>query len=181
MTSLVTFTNVANGRIVFFFGRFVDAIELVLASADPIGRYHHSFQAINFLELVGFCVGRPCHAAQLSVQTEIVLEGDGGHGLVFSLNGHAFLGLHSLVQAIAPAATRHETPREFVNDDDLAFLHHIVLIAVIDVLGAQGRREVVHERNVGGIVKACTFGNEPRAGQNAFGFFVPLFGQEHLV
>ena len=109
------------------------------------------------------------------------MEGDGGHGLVLSLNGYTFFGFNRLVQAVAPAATRHETACEFVNDDDFTFLHHIVLIAVIDVLGAQCSREVVHERNVGGVVKACTFRNEACTGQNAFCFFVSLFGQEHLV
>ena len=154
---------------------------MVFTAADAVGRNDHRFQTIDFLELVGLGVGRAGHTPQLAVQTEIILEGDGGHGLVFSLNGYALFGLDRLVQAITPAATRHEAAREFINNNDLAFLHHIVLIAVIDVVGPQGCREMVHERNVGGVIKTCAFRDEPCAGQNAFGFFMTLFGQEHLV
>ena len=154
---------------------------MVFTAADAVGRNDHCFQAIDFLELVGLGVGRAGHAPQLAVQTEVILEGDGSHGLVFSLNGYALFGLDRLVQAIAPAAACHETAREFVDDDNLALLHHIVLIAVIDVVGPQGSGEMVHERNVGGVIKTCAFRDEPCVGQNTFSFFVTLFGQEHLV
>ena len=133
------------------------------------------------MKLVGFGVGCTRHATQLAVQTEIVLEGDGRHGLVFSLNGHSFFGFHGLVQTIAPTTARHETTCELIDDDNLALLHHIVLIAVIDVIGAQCSREVMHERNVGGIVKASAFRDEARTGQNTLCIFVTLFGQENLV
>ena len=154
---------------------------MVLATADAIGWNDHRFQAINFLELVGFSVGCTGHASQLAVQTEVVLEGDGSHGLVFSLNGHTFFGFDRLVQTIAPSAAGHETTGELVHNDNLTLLHHVVLIAVVNVMGTQGRREVVHERNVGRVVKACAFRNEPSVGQYGFGFFMALFGQEHLV
>ena len=181
MATLKTFPNVGNGSVVFFWRRFVNAIELVLAAADAVWWNDHGFQTVNFLELVGFGVCCTGHATQLAVQTEVVLEGDGSHGLVFSLNGHTFFGFDRLVQAIAPAAARHETACELVHNDNLTLLHHIVLIAVVDVIGPQGCREVVHERNVGRIVKTCAFRNEPSVRQNAFGFFMTLFGQKHLV
>ena len=133
------------------------------------------------MELEGFCISRTCHTSQFSVQTEIVLEGDRGHGLVLSLNGYALFGFDCLVQAIAPAAAGHETACELVHNNNLTLLHHIVLVSVVDVTGTQGSRELVHERNVGRVVKACAFRNETRAGQNAFSFFMPLFGQKHLV
>ena len=177
----MAFANVGNGGVVFFWRRFVNTIELVFASADAIGRYHHGFQTVDFLELVGFCVSRTRHAAQLSVQAEIVLEGNGGHGLVFSLDGHAFFGFHRLMQTIAPTAACHETARELVDDDNFTLLDHIVLVAVINVIGAQSSREVVHERNVGRIVKTGTFRDEARACQNSFSIFVTLLGQKHLV
>ena len=92
-------------------------------------------------------VGRARHARELGVEAEVVLEGDGGQCLVFGLDGHAFLGFYGLVQAVAPAAAGYEVARKFINDDDFravfAVLHHVVLVAVIQVRGAQGGVEVV--------------------------------------
>jgi len=99
----MTFADVGNGRDVLFLGGLVDAVELVLALARSIGRNDHRLQTVDFLELVGFGVGRARHAGQLGVQTEVVLEGDGCQRLVLWLDRHALLGLHRLVKTIAPA------------------------------------------------------------------------------
>ncbi len=42
------------------------------------------------------------------------------------------------MQAVAPAPSRHQAPGELVHDDDLAALHQVVLVALEQVLGAQG-------------------------------------------
>ena len=154
---------------------------MVFTAADTVRRNDHRFQTVNFLELIGLGVGRTCHATQLAVQAEIILEGDGGHGLVFGLNGHTFFGFHRLVQTIAPTAARHEAACEFVDDDNLTVLHHVMLVTVVDVVGAQSSREVVHQSDVGRIVKAGTFWDESCAGQNALCIFVTLFSQKHLM
>ena len=154
---------------------------MVFAATNTVGWNDHRCQTVNLLEFISFGIGSARHATQFAVQTEIVLECDGRHGLVFGLNGDTFLGFHSLMQSIAPTATCHETAGEFVNNDNFTLLHHIVLIAVVDVIGAQSSREVVHERNVGGVVKASAFRNQARAGQNALGVFMTLFSQENLV
>ena len=95
-----------------------------------VGRHHHGLQAVDFLELKGFGVGGAGHAGQLFVEAEVVLERDRSQGLVFGLDAHPLLGLHRLVQALAPAPPDHQAAGEFIDDDDLAVLHHVLLVAV---------------------------------------------------
>ena len=64
------------------------------------------------------------------------------------------------MQAITPAATGHQAAGELVHDDDLAVLHHIVLVAVVQVQRTQCRIQVVHQRDVGRVVQARAFRNQ---------------------
>ena len=77
-------------------------------------------------ELFRFGFRRSGHARQLLVHAEVVLEGDRGERLVFLLDPQAFLGFNRLVQTVAPAASRHEASGEFIDDDDLAVLDHVL-------------------------------------------------------
>ena len=153
LSTLMALANVGNRGVVFFLGGLVDAVELVVAAAGPVGRDDHGFQAVDLLEFIGLGVRRARHASQLAVQAEIVLEGDRGHGLVLGLDLHPLLGFHRLVQPIAPPASGHQSTGELVHDDDLAVLHHVVLIAVVDVVRAQRRIQVMHEADVRGVIQ----------------------------
>jgi hypothetical protein len=106
LAALVALADVLDGGFVLLARGLVDAIELVVAAARPVGRDHHGLQAVDLLEFVGLGVGRAGHAGQLAVQAEVVLEGDRGQRLVLGLDLHAFLGFHGLVQAVAPAPAR---------------------------------------------------------------------------
>ena len=57
-------------------------------------------QSVGSVQLGGFGLGGSCHAGELVVEAEVVLEGNGGEGLVFFVNPHAFFGFHSLVEAV---------------------------------------------------------------------------------
>ncbi len=59
-------------------------------------------------------------------------------------------------------------------------LHHVVLVAVVQVLGSQRRVHVVHQRDVGGVVQARAFGDQTGARQDQFGVLVALLGQVDL-
>ncbi|XMR57631.1 hypothetical protein ACLK2G_00520 [Escherichia coli] len=50
--------------------------------------------SIDSLEFKGFGIRSTGHARQLVVQTEVVLEGDGGQGLVLVLDLDPFLRLN---------------------------------------------------------------------------------------
>ena len=185
LPALEAFADVGNRGVVLFLGGLVHAVELVVALAGLVGRDDHGLETVDVLEFVGLGVGRAGHARQLVVQAKVVLERDGGQRLVLGLDRHAFLGFHRLVQAIGPAAAAHQAAGEFVDDDDLgpllALLHHVMLVTVVHVVRAQGGVQVVHQRDVGRVVQAGAFGDQPALGQDALGGFVPLFGQVDLV
>ena len=50
--------------------------------------------------------------------------------MVLLLNLHAFLGFDGLMQTVGPTATGHKAPRKLVDNDNLAVLNHVVLIAM---------------------------------------------------
>ena len=181
LAALVALADVVNGSLVFFGCGFVHAVKLVLATAGAVGRDDHRLQTINFLELVGLGVRRAGHARELVVQAKVVLEGDGGQRLVFGLDGNALFGLDGLVQTVAPAPPGHQAAGKFVHDDDLAVLHHIVLVAVVEVVGAQSRVHMVHERDIGRVVQRGARRNQVELGEQALGAFMALLGQKDLL
>ena len=102
-------------------------------------------QLVDLAELgvLGKC--RAGHAGELVIQTEVVLQGDGGQGLVLLAYEHALFGLDGLVQALGITAAFHNAAGELVDDLDLAVGDHVLLIAVEHVLGLQRLLQVVDQ------------------------------------
>ena len=119
-------------------------------------------EAVDLLELVRFGVRRAGHAGELPVHAEVVLERDRRERLVLVLDLDAFLRFDRLVQAVGPAPARHQAAGELVDDDDLAVLHDVVLVAVEQRVRAQRRVQVMHEVDVRGVVQAAALGQQPR-------------------
>ena len=65
------------------------------------------------------------------------------------------------MQTVTPSPPRHQPACEFVNDNDLTFLNHIVLVTVIQVIGPQRRIQMMHERNIGRVIQGRPFRNKP--------------------
>ena len=84
--------------------------------------------------------------------TEVVLEGDGGERLVFALDLDLLLGLHRLMQTVAPPASRHEAAGELVHDDHLAVLDHVLDVQVVQVVRAQCLLNVMKQRHVDRVI-----------------------------
>ena len=61
----------------------------------------------------------------------------------FVLDFHPLLGFDRLVQAIAPAATRHHPPSEFIHNHHFPGPHDVVHISQVEFLGLQGVEDVV--------------------------------------
>ena len=95
------------------------------------------------LSILGKC--RAGHAGELVIQTEVVLQGDGGQGLVLLAYEHALFGLNGLVQALGVTAAFHNAAGELVDDLDLAVGDHVLLITVEHVLGLQRLLQVVDQ------------------------------------
>ena len=58
------------------------------------------------------------------------------------------------MQAVAPAAARHQPAGELVDDDDFAVLDHVVDVELEDGVGAQRLVDVVEQRHVRRVVEA---------------------------
>ena len=173
--------DVLDHRVPLLVGGTVDLVVLVLAPGRAVGRDDHGLEAVDLLELEGLGVGGAGHAGELAVHAEVVLEGDRGQGLVLGLDAHAFLGLDRLVQAVGPAPAGHQATGELVDDDDLAVLHHVLLVAVVEGVGAQGGVEVMHQQDVAGVVEPAALGEQAHAHEDLLGGLVARLGQQHLV
>ena len=160
--------NITNDSPVLFFFGPKDFVLLVDTNHLTVRRNHHRFQTVNVLEFVGFRVSRPRHTRKLLVHTEIVLERNGGKGLVFLLNLHAFLGLDGLMQTVGPTATGHEASRKLVHNDNLAVLNHVVLVAMEKRMGAKRGNQVAHNHDVLRRVKTRVVFNHAALNQNLF-------------
>ena len=119
------------GEVLLLFGA-VDDVRILDAHHRLVGRNHHDFELVDLLELGGFGFRRTGHAGQLLVHAEIILEGDGGERLVLALDLDAFLGFDRLVQAVGPAAARHQAAGELVDDDDFAVFDHVLDVALVE-------------------------------------------------
>ncbi len=53
-----------------------------------------------------------------------------------------------LVQAVAPSASRHQSSREFVDDNDFAFFDHIFDITLVQGVCPQGLIDVMDEFDI---------------------------------
>ena len=133
--------------------RLVDDVRLVEAGEPAIGGGDGDVELVDLGELVGLGLRGARHARELGVHAEVVLEGDGGQGLVLALDAHPFLGLHRLMEAVGPAPARHEAPGELVDDDDLPVLDHVVDVAAVEGVRAQGLLDVVQRGDVLGVVE----------------------------
>ena len=119
---------VGQGEVLFLVGA-VDDVGVLDALHDAVGGGDDDVELVDLVELGGFRLGGAGHAGELLVHAEVVLEGDGGEGLVFLADGHALFGFYGLMEAVGPAAAGHEAAGELVDDDDLAFLDDVLDVA----------------------------------------------------
>ena len=130
----------------------VDEVGLVLTDHGLVGGDRDDADLVGAGELGGLGLGGTGHARAraLGVEAEVVLEGDGGQGLVLGLDLHALLGLDGLVHALVVAAAGQDTAGVLVDDEDLAVAHDVVLVPVEELLGLDG---VVKEADQGGVLR----------------------------
>ena len=126
LTLVVEFLDFINGGFEFFPFGFVNDIGKIDPCHFLVGGNDHHFQFIDIIELRRFRVCRTGHAGQLFVHTEVILKGHRGQRLVFTGNFYPLLGLHRLMQAVAPPTSRHHSSREFIHDDDLVVFDDVL-------------------------------------------------------
>ena len=120
----------------------LDAQQLLIGGDDD------HFELVNLVELRSFRFRRTGHAGQLLVHAEVILEGHRGERLILALDLHAFLRFDGLVQAIGPAAARHQAAGELVDDEDFPILHHVLNVAAIQGMRLDRRLDVMLQRPI---------------------------------
>ena len=127
---------------------FIYNVVMVDTDDRLVGRNLHDIQIVDRGEFLLLGQRGARHTGELPVETEQVLEGDGGQRFVLAGDAHAFLGLYGLVQALVVAAAVHQSSGEFVDDDDLPVLDDIVDIPLHDAAGLHCLIDVVRQRGV---------------------------------
>ena len=110
-----------------------------------VGRDRHDAELVGAHQLGGLGGRRAGHPGELVVHAEVVLQRDRREGLVLLLDLHAFLGLHRLVDALAPAPALEDAAGELVDDLHLAVLDDVVLVPLVELLGLQRDLQLVDE------------------------------------
>ena len=136
---------------VLFFGGAIDDVGVLDALHDAVGGDDDDVELVDGVEFGGFSFGCAGHAGEFFVEAEVVLEGDGGEGLVFLADGDAFLSFDCLMEAVGPAATGHEAAGEFVDDDDFAVLDDVFDVALVEGVSLDGDFDVVLHVPVFGV------------------------------
>jgi hypothetical protein len=150
---LVGLLDVADDRLVLLLDGPVDLVVLVLAADRQVGRNLGDVEAVDVAELLGFRRRRAGHAGELLVHAEVVLEGNRGQRLVLRLDLDVFLGFERLVQAFRIAAAGHHAAGELVDDDDLAVLDDVVLVALEQAMRLQRIVDVMDHGDVFDVVE----------------------------
>ena len=141
---------IGDGEVLFLRGAEDDVL-IFNAEHLAVGGDDDDVELVDLVELGGLGLGGAGHAGELLIHAEVVLEGDGGEGLVFLADGDAFLGFDGLVEAIGPAAAGHEAAGELVDDDDFAFFDDVLDVALVEVVGLDGDFDVMLKVPVFGV------------------------------
>ena len=67
------------------------------------------------------------------------------------------------MQALGQAAALHHPAGELIDQHDLTGLDDVVLVLLIQGVGAQGLVDMVHQGDVGGVIQTGGVGREQRA------------------
>ena len=117
--------------------RFIHSIIIVLANNLAIGWHLHNIQFIDIPELTGFGHGRAGHTCQLMIHAEVILKRDGRISLGGSLHFDMLFGFHSLMQAVTPSATFHDTSRLLIHNFNLTILNDVFVVEIKHCVGLE--------------------------------------------
>ncbi len=151
--------------------------EVVLV--DPVdgavGRDDHHVQVVDLGELARLGVGGAGHAAELFIELEVILKGDGGDGDVARGDLDPFLGFNGLVQTVRVAAAVQDAAGKLVDDLHLALVDHVIDVEVEKLVGAHQLGEVVDVLEV--LVGEHAVLDEPALCEDLLDFVHSLVGE----
>ena len=130
-----------------------DEVVLVGARDGDVRRDLDDVEVVDLDELLLLGLRGAGHPGELLVEAEVVLQRDRRERDVLLADRDALLRLDRLVQALAPAAPFHDPARVLVDDLDLAVLHDVVDVALVERLRLERLRQVVDELHVARVVE----------------------------
>ena len=181
LTLFNTFLDVLNDRVVLFALGEEDKVCTIITHHRAVCGYDNNLKPIDLLEFKGLGVSRTRHSCELVVEAEVVLVGDGGERLVLALDFHTLFCLDCLMQPIGPATSRHGSPGELVNDNDLTVLDDVVNILGEQRMRSQGRIEMMEHGDIGRVIQACIFIQYAFCDEQVLKRLHTLFGQVYLL
>ena len=128
---------VGDGRPLLFLST-VNDVGVVDPLHAAVCRDGDDVELVDLPKLARLGHGRAGHAAELLVELEEVLKGDGGEGLRLLLDPHSLLRLDRLMEAVGPLPARHQPPGELVDDHHLPLLNDVIHVALVEVVGLEG-------------------------------------------
>src|SRR4051794_27869974 len=153
LSRLVALDEVVDDGVELRFFRLEDEILLVVPPDLHVRRDLDDVQVVDLDELLLLGLRGARHAGELVVEAEVVLEGDRRERDVLLLDADALFRLDRLVQALAPAPAFHDPAGELVDDLDLAVLHDVVDVVLVERLRLQRLIQMVHELHVARVVE----------------------------
>ena len=136
-------TRLLEDRVVLFAPRFIHPVVAIVANHRLVRRNDRDFELVDLVELVLLCLRGTRHPRELLIHPEVILNGDGRHGLRLTLHVNAFLGFDRLMQPVAPTAARHFASGEFIDDNDFVIFDHVLHVFLEQAVGAEQLRDVV--------------------------------------
>ena len=156
--------------------RPIDLVVLVGADHRLVGRHLDDVEAVDVHELVRFGGGGAGHAGELVVEAEIVLKGDRGERLVLRLDFGVLFRFERLVQAVGVAPSFHHAAGELVDDDHLAVLDDVILVALEELVGAKRVVQMMHDGDVLDVIEAGAL-QHVRGREQALDLLGAVFGE----
>ena len=143
LAGLVRFFDLLNHCIELFAARLEDDVVEIDADVRLVGRDDHDGEAVDFVKLRRFGFRRAGHTRELIIHAKVVLDGDRGVGLGLLLDGAVFLGFDRLMKTIRPATAGHDASSVLVDYVDLAVLHDVFFVALVEAVGTEQLTDAV--------------------------------------
>ena len=127
---------------------FIDDIGVIDTDDRLVRRDFDHIEVINAAKFLFLGERRASHAGELAVQTEEILERDGGKGLVFARDGNALFCLNRLMKTLIVAPTVHKAACELVDNDDLTVFDNVVDVLFHQAARLHGLVDMVRKRGI---------------------------------
>ena len=97
LATVIGFLNLGDYGVVFLTAGFEHLVIVIDTDVRHIGGNGQNVEFVDVVEFGGLGLSCSGHAGELLIETEVVLNGDGGVGLSFLLNVRALFGFYCLV------------------------------------------------------------------------------------